>query len=378
MRKTVLFIDRDGTLVEEPSDFQVDRLEKVRYLPGVFTYLGRISRELNYELVMVTNQDGLGTEDFPEEDFRVPHEFIIDAFLREGITFSGIFVDRTYAHEHAPTRKPGTAMLSDYMNGDYDLSSSFVIGDRLTDIKLAQNLGARGILIGGNLDLGASELGEEREWVTDEIALRATNWADIHRFLSSSYRSVHHNRTTRETEVDIFLNLDGKGEGKIETGIGFFDHMLEQLMRHGRIDLDIRVKGDLHIDEHHTIEDTGIALGEAFDRALADKRGIERYGFSIPMDDSHARVSIDFGGRSQLVWKADFQREYIGEMPVEMFPHFFKSFCDGARANLYVQVEGENEHHKIESVFKGFARSIRAAVARDTRYLELPTTKGSL
>lgn len=378
MKKKVLFIDRDGTLVEEPSDYQVDSLEKLSFLPGVFTFLGRIARELDFELVMVTNQDGLGTDDYPEEDFTEVHGFIMDALSREGIVFSEVFIDRTYARDNAPTRKPGTALLTRYFGTDYDLEGSFVIGDRLTDIKLAQNLGARGILIGGDQQLGAEELGEERKMVSDSIALNAASWEEIYRFLSSEYRSIHHRRTTRETDVDISLNLDGSGQGTISTGIGFFDHMLDQLARHGRLDLTLKTVGDLHIDEHHTIEDTGIALGEAFSIALSDKRGIERYGFSLPMDDCQAQVFLDFGGRSQLVWKVKFEREYIGEMPTEMFVHFFKSFCDSARANLFVQAEGENEHHKIEAVFKAFARAVRAAVHRDNRYLQLPSTKGSL
>lgn len=378
MSKTVLFIDRDGTLVEEPDDYQIDSLKKVRFLPGVFTYLGRICREFDYELVMVTNQDGLGTPNFPEEEFNRAHDFIVDALKREGIQFSRILIDRTFAHENAPTRKPATGLLGDYLKGSYDLDASFVIGDRLTDMKLAQNMGSKGILIGGDLKLGADELGEEQESVIRQIELQAPGWEEIYNFLHAQYRKVYHRRTTRETDVEIRLDLNGTGNGVIETGIGFFDHMLDQLVRHGRLDMEIRVKGDLHIDEHHTIEDTGIALGEAFDRALADKRGVERYGYALPMDESLALVAVDFGGRSHLVWDLEFKREYLGQMPTEMFQHFFKSFCDSARANVHIQAQGENEHHKIESVFKGFARAIRAAVTRDTRHLQLPSTKGSL
>ncbi len=378
MSKTALFIDRDGTLIEEPADYQVDRLEKVRFLPGVFTYLGRISREFDYELVMVTNQDGMGTPAFPEEDFRLAHDFVLEALEREGIRFSRVLIDRTFARDNAPTRKPNTGLLEEYLSGDYDLASSFVIGDRLTDMKLAQNLGAKGILIGGDLKLGSEELGEEQESVIRQIERQAMGWEEIYGFLNAQYRKVYHRRTTRETDVEIRLDLNGSGKGLIETGIGFFDHMLEQLVRHGRLDLDIRVKGDLHIDEHHTIEDTGIALGEAFDKALTDKRGVERYGYVLPMDEALALVAVDFGGRSHLVWELDFKREYLGQMPTEMFQHFFKSFCDSARANVHIEAKGDNEHHKIESVFKGFARAIRAAVSRDPRHLQLPSTKGSL
>lgn len=377
--KRVLFIDRDGTLIKEfPPTYQIDSLEKVEYYPRVFTYMARIAAELDYELVMVTNQDGLGSESFPEAHFWLVQNQIIRAFENEGVAFSAVYVDRTFPHENAPTRKPGTGMLTKYFSQDYDLANSFVIGDRITDVQLAKNLGAKAIWMNEGTGLGSAEISDAAEALKPVIALESTDWARIYEFLKLGLRTVTHTRTTKETDIAISLNLDGKGQAQIETGLGFFDHMLEQIARHGNIDLTIKAKGDLHIDEHHTIEDTGIALGEAMAKALADKRGMERYGFCLPMDDCLAQVAIDFGGRNWIVWDAAFHREKIGEMPTEMFFHFFKSFSDAARCNLNIKAEGENEHHKIEAIFKAFAKAIKMAVRRDPANLQLPSTKGVL
>ena len=370
--KKVLFIDRDGTLIIEPEDEQIDSLEKLEYYPGVFTWLGKIARELSYELVMVTNQDGLGTERFPEATFWPAHERMMKTFSNEGINFSDVLIDRSFAHENKPTRKPGIGMLSKYLSGDFDLASSFVIGDRVTDVQLAKNLGAKGILINnGALKTKVSELELDRS-----CSLISTSWQEIYNLLKTPDRTANVKRTTRETDIDIWLNLDGKGQSTNTTGLGFFDHMLDQVAKHGLIDLRVSVKGDLHIDEHHTIEDTAIALGEAFLKALGDKRGIERYGYMLPMDDCLAQVAIDFGGRPWLVWDAEFRREKIGEMPTEMFYHFFKSFSDSAKCNLNIKAEGQNEHHKIESIFKAFAKATKMAIKREGN--ELPSTKGLL
>lgn len=367
--KRVLFIDRDGTLIEEPQDFQVDSFEKLRLLPGVITNLNRIAAETDFELVMVSNQDGLGTKAFPEESFRLVQDFLLDLLENEGISFAEALIDRSFEHEGKATRKPGTGLLTNYLNGEYDLQSSFVIGDRPTDIELARNLGCRAIFIeNGNFSSSAAE---------DAIALRAENWKDISDFLVFPARSFEHRRTTNETDIQIKLNLDGRGKADIKTGLAFLDHMLEQLARHGGLDLTIAAKGDLHIDEHHTIEDTAITLGEVVSKALSDKRGVERYGFCLPMDDCLAQVALDFGGRNWIVWDAEFKRERIGDVPTEMFFHFFKSFTDHARCNLNIKAEGTNEHHKIESIFKAFAKSIKMAVKRgDSRIL--PSTKGVL
>jgi imidazoleglycerol-phosphate dehydratase/histidinol-phosphatase len=368
--KKVLFLDRDGCLIIEPPDEQIDSLEKLEFFPGVITWLGRIARELDYELVMVTNQDGLGTERFPEETFWPAHDKMIRTFLNEGIMFSKVFIDRSFSHENKPTRKPGTGMLTEFFNGDYDLAKSIVIGDRVTDVQLAKNLGAKGVLLNdGSLKDKVASLG-----LHDTCILTTMSWKDVYELLSQPERKASFRRTTKETDISIELNLDGKGESAISTGLGFFDHMLDQLSRHGLLDLKIDVKGDLHIDEHHTIEDTALALGETFLKALGNKRGIERYGFCLPMDDSLAQVAVDFGGRPWLVWEAEFKRERIGEMPTEMFYHFFKSFTDTAKCNLNVKAEGTNEHHKIEAIFKAFAKSVKAAVKREGN--QLPTTKG--
>ena len=377
--KKVLFIDRDGTLCLEPEDYQVDSFEKLKFYPGVFKYLTKIVEELDYDLVMVTNQDGLGTDSHPEENFWAVQNFLIDTFKGEGIDFSEVIIDKTFPHENAPTRKPGTALLTHYFNPEnYDLANSFVIGDRITDVALAKNLGSKAIWIKQDADLGADEIAEQKSVLKEFIALDTTNWKDIYEFLKVGKREVEHKRTTKETDIYIKLNLDGKGDAKISTGLHFFDHMLEQIARHGSIDLEITAKGDLHIDEHHTIEDTGIALGEAIAKAFGDKRGIERYGFCLPMDDCLAQAAIDFGGRNWIVWDAEFKREKVGEMPTEMFFHFFKSFSDASKTNLNIKAEGQNEHHKIEAIFKVFAKAIKMAARRDVNNLQLPCTKGLL
>ncbi len=368
--KKVLFIDRDGTLIwEPPVDFQIDSFEKLKFLPGVFTWLGKIARELNYELVMVTNQDGLGTDSFPEETFWPTHNLMMNTLEGEGIVFSEVCIDRSFEKDNTPTRKPNTGMLTKYLGDDYDLLNSFVIGDRLTDVKLAQNLGAKSIFI-SNYD---SPNGFE-----DLINLKTNNWEKIYNYLKLPERKITHTRQTKETDITIELNLDGSGKSTISTGIAFFDHMLEQISKHGNIDLMINAKGDLHIDEHHTIEDVGLALGEAFLKALDNKMGIERYGFCLPMDDCLAQVALDFGGRNWIVWDAEFKREKIGEMPTEMFFHFFKSFSDTAKCNLNIKAEGQNEHHKIEGIFKAFAKTIKMGVKRDANNMSLPSTKGVL
>jgi imidazoleglycerol-phosphate dehydratase / histidinol-phosphatase len=370
--KRVLFIDRDGTLIIEPPDQQIDSLEKLEYYPGVFTWLSKLATDTDFELVMVTNQDGLGTSSFPEDTFWPAHNKMMKALENEGIRFTEVYIDRSFPHENKPTRKPGIGMLTSFMVNGYDLKNSFVIGDRVTDVTLAQNLGAKSILINdGSLrdQLVAKNLESFCPLVT-------TSWKDIYTFLTTPNRTASVKRTTKETDIDIELNLDGTGKSNIHTGLGFFDHMLDQLARHGNIDLSIAVKGDLHIDEHHTIEDTALALGEAFLKALGDKRGIERYGFALPMDDCIAQVAIDFGGRPWLVWEAEFKREKIGEMPTEMFYHFFKSFTDTSKSNLNIKAEGTNEHHKIESIFKAFAKCIKMAVRKEGN--QLPSTKGIL
>jgi imidazoleglycerol-phosphate dehydratase / histidinol-phosphatase len=370
--KKVLFIDRDGTLIIEPPDEQIDSLEKLEYYPGVFAWLGRIASECDYELVMVTNQDGLGTSSFPEETFWPAQNKMLKALENEGIMFPKIYIDRSFPQENKPTRKPGTGMLTEFFSSEYDLANSFVIGDRITDVELAKNMGAKAILLNdGSLSKSVSE--NELE---SFCGLTTTSWKSVYEFLVQPARIAQVRRTTKETDIDIEINLDGKGNSSIETGLGFFDHMLDQLSRHGLIDLKIKVKGDLHIDEHHTIEDTGLALGEAFLKALGNKRGIERYGFALPMDDCLAQVAIDFGGRPWIVWEADFKREKIGEMPTEMFFHFFKSFSDTAKCNLNVKAEGTNEHHKIEAIFKAFAKAIKVSVKREGN--QLPSTKGVL
>ena len=378
MGRQVLFIDRDGTLIKEPADEQIDSFEKLEFYPKVFQYLSKIAKELNFEIVMITNQDGLGTEVYPENTFWPVHNFVLKTFKAEGVNFKEQFIDRTFAKDNAPTRKPNTGLLTKYFSKDYDLTNSFVIGDRLTDIELAKNLGAKGIFINDNTNLGTDEVTVSSNELQDYIALETNDWEVIYRFLKTTERFGLIERNTNETKIKIELNLDGTGKSNIDTGIAFFDHMLDQISRHGQMDLNINVDGDLEVDEHHTIEDTAIALGEVFATTLGNKLGIERYGFSLPMDDCLAQVAIDFGGRNWLVWEANFKREMIGKMPTEMFYHFFKSFTDGAKCNLNIKVEGDNEHHKIEAIFKAFAKAIKMAVKQDVEKMILPSTKGML
>ena len=375
--KKVLFIDRDGTLTLEPNDFQLDSFDKLIFYPNVFQYLSKIAKELDYELVIVTNQDGLGTSSFPENTFWPVHNFILQSFENEGVVFDQVFIDKSFPKDQQPTRKPGTELLKSYIdNPAYDLENSYVIGDRLTDMELAKNLGCKGILIDTDTERGAAE-------VTDAaldaiIVLKTQLWEEIYQRLLFKDRKATLTRNTKETKIAIALNLDGSGQSTIDTGIAFFDHMLDQLARHGQMDISIQTKGDLEVDEHHTIEDTAIALGETFALVLGKKLGIERYGFTLPMDDALAQVAIDFGGRNWLVWEAEFKREMIGKMPTEMFFHFFKSFADGAKANINIKAEGDNEHHKIEVIFKAFAKAIKVAVKRDSSKMILPSTKGML
>ena len=377
--KKVLFIDRDGTIVLEPENLQLDSLNKLEFYPKAFQYLAKIANELDYELAMVTNQDGLGTDSFPEDTFWPTQNFILKAFENEGVLFNEIFVDRSFPEDNAPTRKPRTGMLTKYLNNpEYDLENSFVLGDRLTDVELAKNLGAKAIFMNLTDGFGTNEISSKREELNDTIILQTTDWKRIYEFLKLEARSATITRKTHETDIFINVNLDGTGKSKIDTGIAFFDHMLDQISRHGQMDLEILVKGDLEVDEHHTIEDTAIALGEVFAKALGNKLGIERYGFCLPMDDCLAQVAIDFGGRNWLVWETEFKREMVGKMPTEMFYHFFKSFSDGAKANINIKAEGTNEHHKIEAIFKAFAKAIKVAVKRDTEKMILPSTKGML
>lgn len=379
--KRVLFIDRDGTLINEaPPTYQLDSFDKLTFYADVFFYLRKIAAELDYELVMPTNQDGMGTDSFPEDTFWPVHNFVLKSLTNEGIVFSDVLIDRTFPHENASTRKPGVGMFTKYLNNpEYDLTNSFVIGDRITDVQLAKNLGCKAIWMNNDANLGAAEIQDKvTELRQSTIALETPDWKEIYEFLKLGLRTVTHERNTNETKISVELNVDGSGKANIHTGLGFFDHMLDQIARHGKMDLNITTNGDLHIDEHHTIEDTGIALGEAFGKALADKRGMERYGFALPMDEADAKVLIDFGGRNWIVWNATFKREKIGEMPTEMFFHFFKSFSDAAKCNLNIECHGDNEHHKIEAIFKAFAKAIRMAVKRDPLSNYLPSTKGVL
>ncbi|MBO4801790.1 MAG: bifunctional histidinol-phosphatase/imidazoleglycerol-phosphate dehydratase HisB [Bacteroidaceae bacterium] len=351
----VLFIDRDGTILQEPADEQIDSFEKFHFVPGAISALRFLRQHTDYRFVMVSNQDGLGTSSYPEEDFWPTHNLMLEILEGEGVTFDDILIDRSFPQDNLPTRKPGTAMLTAYTDGSCDIAHSFVIGDRPTDAQLAANLGCQALILGEGMD-----------------------WQKITEIVYAGHRRATVTRTTRETEISISLNLDGTGRSNITTGLGFFDHMLEQIAKHGNIDLEIHVKGDLHVDEHHTIEDTALALGEALLRALGDKRGIERYGYTLPMDDCLCSVALDFGGRPWLVWDAEFHRERVGEMPTEMFLHFFKSLSDAARMNLNIKAEGQNEHHKIEGIFKALARAIRMAVRRDIHHMQLPSSKGVL
>ncbi len=378
--KKVLFIDRDGTLIKEvPPTYQIDSFEKLEFYQDMFTWMSRIAKELDFELVMVSNQDGLGTASFPEETFTPVQNFILKSLANEGIMFSKILIDNSLPQDNAPTRKPATGMLTAYLgNTDYDIANSFVIGDRVTDIHLAKNMGCKAIWLNNDPTLGGTEINTSASNFEETIILETNNWKSIYEFLRLGQRIIQHERNTNETKIQLLLNLDGKGNATINTGLNFFNHMLDQLSRHSGIDITLKVEGDLEIDEHHTIEDTAIALGEAFSKALGDKKGIERYGFTLPMDDCLAQVAIDFGGRSWLVWDAAFKREKIGDMPTEMFYHFFKSFSDASKCNLNIKVEGENEHHKIESIFKAWAKAMKMAVKRDVNNMQLPSTKGTL
>ena len=379
--KKILFIDRDGVLIKEaPPTYQLDSFSKLEFYPDMFLYLRKIAAELEYEFVMVTNQDGLGTASFPEDSFWPVHNFVLQSLTNESIHFSEVCIDRTFAKDKAPTRKPGTGMLTKYLsNPAYDIANSFVIGDRITDMQLAKNLGCKGFWLNNDASLGATEINNTIDELRKNVIVNESpNWEDIYNYLKLPARKIVHQRNTNETKITVEVNLDGTGKANISTGLAFFDHMLDQLARHGNIDLSIECKGDLHIDEHHSIEDTGIALGEAIAKALGDKRGIERYGFLLPMDDCLAQVAIDFGGRNWIVWEAVFKREKIGEMPTEMFFHFFKSFSDASKCNLNIKAEGENEHHKIESIFKAFAKAIKMAAKRDINNNALPSTKGVL
>lgn len=361
--KKVLFIDRDGTLIIEPEDKQIDSFEKLAFLPAAITYLGKISKELDYQLVMVTNQDGLGTDSFPAETFWPTHNKMLQILEGEGIRFDEILIDRSFSHENSPNRKPGTGLLTHYLKGDYDLSNSYVLGDRKSDMELAKNVGAQGIFISDQKYEG--------------VAISTMDWREIYHFLKGQDRTSYIHRKTSETDILVELNLDRRDQCEISTGLGFFDHMLEQISKHGNVGLKVKTKGDLHIDEHHTIEDTALALGAAFWEALGAKKGIQRYGFLLPMDDILAQVAIDFGGRPWMVWEAKFSREKVGDMPTEMFFHFFKSFSDTAKCNLNIKAEGNNEHHKIEAIFKAFAKAIRMAV-QQTSDSSIPSTKGIL
>ena len=375
MKKRVIFLDRDGTLVKEPPiDMQLDSLEKLEFIPGVFRNLHKLRNFTDYQLVIVSNQDGLGTDSFPTEDFTPAHEKFLTAFRNEGVVFDAEHIDPSMPEENSPMRKPRTGMLSKYIEGDYDLANSLVIGDRMTDMELARNLGAKGIFYGPE---GMSKVIAE-QGLSENVELVSDDWDQIYRFIRAGLRHSKISRVTGETDISVELSLDGEGKTDISTGLGFFDHMLDQLGRHGGMDLSVAVKGDLHVDEHHTIEDTAITLGEAFREALGDKRGIERYAFTLPMDDALVTVALDLGGRPWIEWDVAFKREMIGDVPTEMFFHFFKSFTDGALCNLNIRAEGENEHHMIEAIFKGFARAVGMAVKLDPESNALPTTKGKL
>jgi imidazoleglycerol-phosphate dehydratase/histidinol-phosphatase len=375
--KKYLFVDRDGTIIKEPADYQIDHIDKLVFFPNVISSLRLAHKVLGYQLVLITNQDGLGTESFPSEDFWPVQNLMIRTLESEGISFEKIAIDSSFPSENSPNRKPRTGMLMDLISQGFDLENSFVIGDRYTDVELGKNLGIKSFLFNASQS-GKDELNESLQELNNYVALECNEWNSITDFLKKLDRKITHQRKTKETNIEIGLNLEGTGESEINTGLGFFDHMLEQIARHGQLDLFVKCKGDLHIDEHHTIEDTGIALGEAFAKALGNKLGVERYGYCLPMDDALAQAAIDFGGRAWLMWDAKFKREKIGDMPTEMFFHFFKSFADGAKANLNLKASGFNEHHKIEGLFKAFAKAIKMAKKRDTEHLILPSTKGSL
>ena len=375
--KTALFIDRDGTILCEPEDEQIDSFEKFRFVDGAISNLAFLRSHTSHEFVMVSNQDGLGTEAYPEKDFWPTHNFMLQTLKGEGVVFDDILIDRSFPEDNLPTRKPGTAMLTKYIDGDYDLQNCFVVGDRDTDAQLALNLGCKAVILGGGQTSCLRQSLEEKYAFSDRVIV-VDSWNEAAEVIFAGHRVAAVRRTTKETDVDIRLDLDGHGQCDISTGLGFFDHMLEQIAKHGNVGLWIHVKGDLHVDEHHTIEDTGIALGECFLKALGDKRGIERYGYCLPMDDCLCQVAIDFGGRAWLVWDAEFKRERVGDVPTEMFLHFFKSFSDAAKMNLNVKAEGDNEHHKIEGIFKALARAIKMAIKRDVHNFQLPSSKGVL
>ncbi len=380
MSKKVLFIDRDGTMINEfPPTYQIDAFEKVTFYPNVFQYLRKIAEELEFELVLVSNQDGLGTPKFTEKQFNGPHSFIMKSFANEGVIFKEELIDRSYPEDNLPTRKPGTGMFVNYLNNpEYNIQGSYVIGDRITDVQLAKNLGCKAIWLNNHPGLGGAEVADSLEELRKVVVVETTEWKVIYDYLKATNRLVHHTRKTAETEIEIQLNPDGSGKASVDTGLYFFNHMLDQIARHGMVDLTIKTSGDLHIDEHHTIEDTGIALGEAFFKALGSKKGIERYGFALPMDDAEAKVLIDFGGRPWIVWNTNFHREKVGDMPTELFFHFFKSFSDSAKCNLNIECRGDNEHHKIEAIFKAFAKALKMAVKKDPLKDYLPSTKGVL
>lgn len=378
--KRVLFIDRDGTLIAEfPPTYQIDDFTKLSFYPKAIQYMAKIAAETDYELVLVSNQDGMGTDKFPADAFWPVHNLVMGTFANEGVIFAREHIDPSFPEEHSPNRKPGIGMFTQYLNNpEYDLKNSYVIGDRITDVQLAKNLGCKAIWLNNHPGLGSKEISDDVDILEQTVALETHNWQDIYNFLIKEQRTTKHIRKTSETEILLELNLDGSGQSAIHTGLGFFDHMLEQIARHGLVDLTVQTKGDLFIDEHHTVEDTALALGEAFAKALGDKRGIERYGFALPMDEVEAKVLLDFGGRPWMVWNADFSREKIGDVPTEMFFHFFKSFSDAAKCNLHIECRGDNEHHKIEAIFKAFAKAVKMAVKRDGFKNYLPSTKGVL
>lgn len=378
MKQKLLFIDRDGTIINEPDGYQIDSFEKLSFLKGAISTLKTIASWKEFQLILVSNQDGLGTAVFPEEDFRGPQELMLSILKSEGVEFEAIHIDKSFPEDNAPTRKPRTGMLTQYLDERYDLEQSFVIGDRMTDVELAKNLGCKAFLINGAADLGMGELSVSQQELEKSIERKVDDWEELLTFLRLGIRKVEISRTTAETDCRIVLDLDGTGKSDCKTGISFFDHMLDQIARHGQVDLLVDMKGDLEVDEHHTVEDTAIVLGQAIDKALGSKRGIDRYGFMLPMDECIATCAIDFGGRAELIWKASFTREFVGKLPTEMVKHFFKSFCFSARCNLYLEVEGENDHHKVEALFKAFAKAILMAKRRQAGYDQLPTTKNEL